>query len=360
MNAFVLSGAGNRGAMEAGIRPDLIAGSSSGAINAAYVAGFPTLEGARRLAAIWQGITRQDVFPGNSIAALWRLSRRRDRLYEPTGLERLLRRHLPYRNLEDAKIQVVVVATELATGRERWFDRGDAVPAILASAALPGAFPPVEIEGERYIDGGVANRIPISAAVERGADAIWVVDVGFPCESQNLHRGAVDIVLQAVGIMGAQRLRLDLERYGATHDLVYLPLPCHLTLRPTDFSKTYQLIEDGYRFARQALAGAGSRPVWLERSGGAPLTGTDDPPSPPGDPGRCAAPAGAQLVLGRVARAPSPGRCTGRCMGCTAPDGASHGHGHRHSVAGRWTPAAAALTPSARVGWMWMARATSP
>lgn len=276
MIAVVLSGAGNRGAMEAGalealfevgVRPDLLVGSSAGAINAAYTAARPTLEGARRLSAIWRGIRREDVFPGGSASVVWRLSRRRDALYDPSGLERIIRRHLPYRRLEEAAVPAVVVATELETGREAWLDRGDAVRAILASAAIPGVFPPVEIGGVRHIDGGVANRLPVSVAVARGADAIYAVDVGFPCECRRAHRSAVDVVMQAAGIMGAQvhRLRADLQALGEGGRLVYVPLPCHLSLRLTDFSRTDRLIRDGYRYARLALQGGAPRPAWLEQ-----------------------------------------------------------------------------------------------
>lgn len=275
MNAFVLSGAGNRGAMEAGalealleagIRPDLLVGSSVGAINAAYIAAAPTLDGVRRLSAIWRGVRKEDVFPGGSVSVLWRLSRRRGGLYEPSALERLIRRHLPYRRLEEAPTPVVVVTTELETGRERWLDRGDAVRAILASAALPGIFPPVEIGGVRYVDGGVADRLPISAALARGADVVYAVDVGFPCACSRLHRSAVDVVMQAIAVMGARAsgLRSELEAQGRTGRLVYVPLPCHLSLRFTDFSRTGRLIRDGYRFARLALEGRAPSPSWLE------------------------------------------------------------------------------------------------
>lgn len=271
MNAFVLSGAANRGAMEAGalmalfeagIRPDLVAGSSAGAINAAFIAGVPTPEGARRLADIWWGIRKEDVLPGSRLAALWRFSRRGDRLYDLAGLERVLRRNLPYRNLEDARVPVVVVATELETGRECWFRRGDAARAVLASTALPGVFPPVEVDGVRYIDGGVTNRVPISVAAAMGADRAYVIDVGCPCECRRRYRSALEILHRAVGILESQRLRAELTADTGTLEVVYLPLPCRLPVRLTDFSRTARLIHDGYRFAKRALSSPPARPAW--------------------------------------------------------------------------------------------------
>lgn len=262
-NALVLSGGGNRGAMEAGalmalferdIAPDLVVGSSAGAINAAYIAGHPSLNGARCLTGVWRGIRTQDVFPGPRPAVLWRLFRHRDRLHDPEGLARILRAHLPYSDLAGASVPVVVVATELDTGRECWLSSGDAVRAILASTALPGVFPPVCIDGRRYIDGGVTNRVPISVAAAAGAKTIYVLDVGYPCKCQRLHRNIIDIAMQATAIMGTQRFLADLEYYRLQGlDIVHIPLPCHLAVRFTDFSHTDEMIEDAYQLTCDAL-----------------------------------------------------------------------------------------------------------
>ena len=65
-----------------------------------------------------------------------------------------------------------VVATSLTDGRERWFTYGSAVEAVLASSAVPAIFPPVEIDGERFIDGGVVNNVPIRRAIDAGATRI--------------------------------------------------------------------------------------------------------------------------------------------------------------------------------------------
>lgn len=274
MNAFVLSGAGNYGAAqagailaltEAGIAPHLVVGTSAGAINALYLSAFPSVEGARRLSAIWRGIRGEDVFPGNAASLLWRLSRHREGLYDPRGLERIVRKDLPYQRLEEARIPVVVVATELDTGRERWFDRGDAVRAVLASAAIPGVFPPVEIDGVRYIDGAVADRLPVAAALARGADRIYAIDVGFLCQCRRAYRSAMEIVMQAMAIMERRsaQLRLELEAGDRRADVVYVAVPCRVSLQLTDFSKTDQLIRDGYRAGRRTLERAARQAAFL-------------------------------------------------------------------------------------------------
>lgn len=274
MKAFVLSGGANRGAMEVGallalfergIVPDLVVGSSAGAINAAFIAGDPTLAGAGRLAEIWRGIRKEHVFPGSRLAVLWRLFRRRDRFYEPDALAETIAAHLGYRDLSRARIPVIIVATDLGTGREHWFSSGDAVRAILASTALPGIFPPVEIDGRRYLDGGLSNRTPISAAVANGADHVYVLDVGYPCKCERLYRSVVDITTQALGIMGAQRLLADLEHYAERCTVVHISLPCQLEVRFTDFSKTEQMIAEAYQLAQQALDGSPAGAVWLDQ-----------------------------------------------------------------------------------------------
>src|ERR1043166_2998754 len=125
--AFVFAGGGSFGAIQVGmlhalashgLAADMGFGSSVGAINAAYYARTPTIEGIRALETIWRGLRRQDVFP-----VTWRtllgFIRRRDFLVTSDGLRQLIETHLPYRNLEDAKIPIHVVATDILSGELR-------------------------------------------------------------------------------------------------------------------------------------------------------------------------------------------------------------------------------------------------
>lgn len=122
--AFVLAGGGSFGAVQVGmlrslvghgLNADMVVGSSVGAMNGAYYAGTPTTEGVEGLARIWRGLRRQDVFP-----VRWRdwlgFLRRRDFLVRTEGLHRLVHTHLPYRNLQDAKIPVHIVTTICPAG----------------------------------------------------------------------------------------------------------------------------------------------------------------------------------------------------------------------------------------------------
>lgn len=272
MDAIVLSGGGNRGAMEVGalraifeegISPDLIVGTSVGAFNGAYIAGHPTLEGVSGLERIWYGLRRPDVFPGRLPGQLLQVLRYRDRLRDPSALRRLVEQYAPAERLEDLPVPLVVVAAALDEGREAWFRRGPLVPAVMASAAIPGVFPPVTIDGVRYVDGGVANNTPISVAVDLGADRVWVIDVGLPCRCRQ-PSNLLDILIQSLALQGVQRLAVDLRLYADRCQLTYIPLACNLEIRFTDFTKTPRMVKDAYALTKAALAGRIDRPPWLE------------------------------------------------------------------------------------------------
>jgi NTE family protein len=130
-----------RALLEAGVKPDLVVGTSVGAINAAYFAGDPTLVGIANLEALWRSLKRTDILP-LSWRGLLGFLRRRDHLVPSDGLRRLLDLHLPYRNLEDAALPVHVVATDFLSGEAVVLSRGPATQAVLASSAIPAAFPP--------------------------------------------------------------------------------------------------------------------------------------------------------------------------------------------------------------------------
>jgi NTE family protein len=166
--AFVLAGGGSFGAVQvgmlrelvaSGLRPDLVVGCSVGAINGVHFAAAPDLDGIERLERIWRHLHWRDIFP-LTLASLFAAIARRAHIVDPAGLRGLLERHLPCAQLEDAAIPVHVVATRLLAGTAACFSRGPAIPAILASAAIPAAFPPVRIGDGEYIDGGRAAIVP--------------------------------------------------------------------------------------------------------------------------------------------------------------------------------------------------------
>jgi NTE family protein len=149
--AFVFAGGGSFGAIQVGmlhslaahgITTDMVVGSSVGALNGAFYAGDPTLAGVERLERIWRGLTRHDVFPvtwRTLLGFLWR----RDFLIPHDGIRKLIDDHIPYRNLQDAKLPLHIVATDIITGDSVVMSEGSTAEAIVASTAIPGAFTPV-------------------------------------------------------------------------------------------------------------------------------------------------------------------------------------------------------------------------
>jgi NTE family protein len=267
--AFVLSGGGNLGAVqagqlralfEAGVRPDLIVGTSVGALNGAFLAGACDTDGCDALAELWRGIRRADVFPARPLIGLSGFLGRRSSFVPDTGLRKLLNESVRFRSLEDAPIPLHVVACELRTGNEVLLSTGDTIDAICASAAIPAVFPPVEIDGRTLVDGGIANNAPISHALDLGVDTVWVLPCGYACAIPTQPRGALGIALQAVSVLVQQRLAIDIRRYSNDHDIRVAPSPCPVNVMPTDFSQSEQLMSDAYDTTR-AWLDAG-RPAW--------------------------------------------------------------------------------------------------
>ncbi len=186
--AFVLGGGGQMGAyevgmlaglLERGIRPDLIVGNSVGALNGAAVAADPTPETVARLRKVWLNLNEERIFGGSPFAPAANLLRRgATHLHSNRPLRQLIERMLPAKRFEDLKVPFQCVAANIERASEHWFSEGSLTEAILASCALPGILPVMEVGGEHFMDGGIVNSIPISRAVELGASEIYVLHVG--------------------------------------------------------------------------------------------------------------------------------------------------------------------------------------
>ncbi|WJK40374.1 patatin-like phospholipase family protein [Solwaraspora sp. WMMA2056] len=185
--AFVLGGGGVLGAVEvgmlralfrSGITPDFVVGTSIGAVNGVLVAADPTEAVTLRLVRLWASPEASEVY-GDSMARQLRRFAARTHLHSPRPLRRLLERELgDTSTFADLRVPFHCCAASIERAAEHWFDTGPLVPAVLASAAVPGLLPPTEIDGEHFIDGGIVNSIPIGKAVEAGARRIFVLQVG--------------------------------------------------------------------------------------------------------------------------------------------------------------------------------------
>jgi NTE family protein len=185
--AFVLGGGGNAGAAEVGmlhallernVNPDLIVGASVGALHGAMVAADPTPGSVEQLEATWKEVAALGVLGRSWLTDAVSLIRERTHVRSNLPMRRLAERLLGVERFEELTVPFQCVAACIERFAEHWFDSGPLVDAILASSAVPGILPPVEIGGEHFIDGGIVNSIPIDRAVTLGATEIYVLHAG--------------------------------------------------------------------------------------------------------------------------------------------------------------------------------------
>lgn len=263
--AFVLSGGASLGAIqvgmlealfERGIAPELLVGTSAGAINAAFVATRPPVpETAQALGDVWRSLRRGNVFPANPLTGFLGFFGRSDHLVPDGHLRRLLARHIGIELLEDAAVPLHVIVTDVMTGQELRLSHGPAVDAVMASAAIPGVFAPTAVEGRALMDGGVSDNTPISHAVELGADEIFVLPTGYACALDKAPGSALAMLLHAMSLLVQQRLHLEIELYRERVRLVVLPPPCPQRVQPVDFAHADKLIERAHAEAAAFLDG---------------------------------------------------------------------------------------------------------
>ena len=247
-----------RALIEAGHHPDLLFGTSAGALNAAHLAADPTLEGVASLAGLWTRVGRRDVFPVHPGRVVAGLLGTRDSMFSSSALTRWLRSTTALRRLEDGVLPLTVVATDLETGEEVWLESGPAVPALAASSAMPGIFPPVRIGDRWLIDGSVASDTPVGAAVKAGADQVWVLP-SVPSGPMPRPRTAVDVMLRSVSITLARDTAITVATWAARCELYMVPAPVVPGVSPFNFDKSDQLIDAGYRLTQAWLEEA--RPI---------------------------------------------------------------------------------------------------
>jgi NTE family protein len=256
--AFVFAGGGSLGAiqvgmlrtlLDAGVRADFVVGASVGAINAGYFAGAPDAAGVAKLARIWSGLRRSDIFP-LTLASAFGLLRHPGNLVDPGGLRRLIETNLPYPRLEDAQIPLNIMATN-QQGQAVRLSSGPAVEAILASTAIPGVFPPVQIDGEALMDGAIAANTPMLLAAELGASRIIILPTGYACALKEPPARAAGKALHAITLMITWQLMHELQRMPADVEVHIVPTLCPLAVSPFDFSAATELIERGARSAKK-------------------------------------------------------------------------------------------------------------
>ncbi len=270
MTALVLGGGGPRGAVQIGMLqvlaehgfvPDRIYGCSVGAVNGVGFACDPTVEGVERMTRIWTGINREHVFPQGRLHGPWLYFQQREAVYSNTGLRKIIEDGITVERLEDTPVPVEVVATSLTDGRERWFTYGPVAEAVLASAAMPAIFPPIEIEEERYIDGGVVNNVPIRRAIDAGATRIVVLLCNSPVYTPGTSRRPIEAVINALFVSIHARFSRDMAQLPDGVEVILCVGSEEATRDFDDFSTTEALIAHGREEASEVVRryGLGSK-----------------------------------------------------------------------------------------------------
>ncbi|MGC8787324.1 MAG: patatin-like phospholipase family protein [Anaerolineae bacterium] len=276
--AFVLSGGGNRGALqvgalqvllERGVRPNILVGTSAGALNAASLALDPTLAGAQRLAKTWEGVKKRNVYPGGYAAVLWRLIRNEESLYPNANFQRFLQRYLRALHVErfgdiTSGVHLYLVATRLDTGMTHVFgdDPNDLLlDALMASTALPPFHPPWQCNGIAYVDGGMTADLPICIAAERGAQEIYALHVTTAPQPPTRLHGVLEISAHALQSLLERQLRCELQKAAELPNvqLHYIPFTAYAGLPFWDFSHASEMIAEG-RAVMEAYLATVARP----------------------------------------------------------------------------------------------------
>lgn len=220
--AFVLGGGGDLGAnevgmlralLERGIVPDLILGASVGAMNGAAVAADPSVAMVGRLEAAWRQLGSEGVL-GSPLQVAGNVLRGRSHLHSNLRLRAVVERMLPVTTFEQLAVPFQCVAASIERAAERWFSAGPLVDAILASAAVPGLFPVVEVGGEHFLDGGIVNSIPMSRALALGATEVFILQVGRIERTLQVPTNLYQVMMVAFEIA---------RRHRFAHDMADLP-----------------------------------------------------------------------------------------------------------------------------------------
>ena len=262
--AFVLGGGGVLGAgevgmlralLESGIRPDMVLGTSVGALNGAFLAADPTVEATVRLADLWNELAGAGgVFTGSLVTRAATMARTGTHLHRSGPLRSLLAEHLPVERIEDLAVPFQCVAASIERAAEHWFAAGSLADAVMASCAVPGLLAPVRVDGEHFLDGGLVNSIPVSRAVDLGARTVFVLQVGRVESPLSPPRLPWQVALVAFEIARRHRFAADMASLPEHVTAHVLPtgdvVPEGLKqLRYRDAKRTAERVERAYEAA---------------------------------------------------------------------------------------------------------------
>jgi len=261
--AFVLGGGGPLGAnevgmlralLEEGVRPDLVVGTSVGAINGAAIAFDPTPTAVEKLIEVWRNVADTDLYSGSALRRVRHLARTHTHVQPNEPLRGLLEEQFGATMIENLAIPYQCVAACIERAAEHWFTSGPLVDAVLASTAVPGVLPPVRIGDEHFLDGGLVNSIPVSRAVTLGARTIYVLQVGRIERPLEVPRRPWEVATVAFEIARRHRFAADMSTLPESVVVHVLPTGAAeppraadlSALRYRDFSNVQKRIDASY------------------------------------------------------------------------------------------------------------------
>ncbi len=250
-SVLVLSGGGSLGAAQvgflrafyrAGFRPAAIVGTSVGAINGAFLAldEDPQFD---RLQDAWLSIGAREIFSRNPFRVVRNFFALRSCLFDSRRLLRLLEAYLPVDDFAALRVPFYATATNLTQGVKAVFHEGLLYRAILASAALPGLFCPVEIAGQLFVDGGVVAGLDLETAVQLGARSILAVDLSV-CRSEAVATDPYHVWRRSSDLTQREQVRREVSRFSGLVNIAYVCPIRRGGLSPQDFSWTAELMAD--------------------------------------------------------------------------------------------------------------------
>ncbi|MBN1138275.1 MAG: patatin-like phospholipase family protein, partial [Anaerolineae bacterium] len=270
MIAFVFSGGGSRGAMEAGgvkalyergIRPDMVVGSSAGAMNAAFLAIDPTSAGVERLCGIWRDLRTRQVVPGTILSKLWRVVRGQPSIVTGDALRAFVEQHIPadkqaFGNLSGIKLYITSANLQTSTLYLYGEDGSASIAdAVMASSAFPGVFPPVQIGSWQYVDGGLILNVPISVAIDKGATEVYALDVAYTGGIYGPAKDLLTVLFRVVSVALHQDLLAELK-YATqvpgvkVHHIIIRGVP---EAGDFDFDHGREMVDAGYEAVKHYL-----------------------------------------------------------------------------------------------------------
>ena len=264
------SGGGNRGAVHVGalraflekkIIPTHVSGVSAGSFVASFHAYDPyTFNSFTDLKILFSFINK--AFIGLSAPQVLKKFITKGTTVESIGdagnIKGFLEKRLPFKTFEELKTKLAIGATNFKTGQNVWFTSGEIIPALLASSATPGMFPPVEIEGEIYTDGGVTDNLSLVELARQGCGVIYTINAGYAGETKRPPKNFIEAIISARDIAQYQTTRYEIELINCMYpNITIIPIEprAGLKLAPYDFTpeKIDQVIEESYQHVFKTL-----------------------------------------------------------------------------------------------------------